>query len=78
MDAIEALRAFRQAEKRHGLPPSVREYASELKLTSTPAYYRLLALEDEGLLSRVEGARRDRKWTVTKKGERALAKNPAG
>ncbi len=72
MDVIEALKAFAAAQERQGIPPSVREYAAELGVSSTPAFYRLRMLERKGFLSREEGRRLQRNWTLTPKGKRKL------
>lgn len=72
MDVTESLKAFVAAEKRQGIPPSVREFASELGVTSTPAFRRLQLLERDGFLARVEGRRYQRNWEITPKGRKAL------
>ena len=67
----ESLRAFAAAEKRSGLPPSVRDFGRELGITATPAYRRLLILE-EGRYLRRSKKRGLRMWELTTKGKRAL------
>jgi len=70
-----SLGAFHRLTELNSMPPTVREFARELGITSTPAFERLLRLEQRGWLSRRPShgtVNYDRVYLITPEGRKAL------
>lgn len=70
-----SLQAFHRLSERNQMPPTVRELARELGVTSTPAYERMQRLEAQGLISRRPShgtVNYDRLFVLTEKGRQQL------
>jgi len=72
VDYLDSLRAFHELEEL-GRPPTIREYADVLGITSTPAAYRIGRLIALGWLEDLGHYRGEaRSYVVSDSGKRAL------